>query len=204
MRAGSSFSPVPHAVLAGMFGRRPQPEIYTSYTIGSPKFDAAKGTLAIVMGFLLVNRGPGIASDLFINAWVMSAPGENCQILFDTPDEKSWTGNWAFGRHISLISKPGIRLPPRTQFQPIVMHMHLTPPFLKDLAIDGTCGCGQSPPYRFAISKDASSIQTFFEEFSSIAKDRPFTDNDHIKMTKQLETWYGPSLSYDPYNPPEE
>ena len=204
MRAGSSFFPVPHAILAGMFGRRPQPEIYQSYTIAPPKFDAATGALKISMGFLLVNRGPGIASDLFMNAWVMSIPGEKCQILFEAPDRNSWTGNWAFGRHISLVSKPGIRLPPRTQLQPITMHMELSPPFSKVLTIDATCGCGQAPPYRFAISKEGPSIEKFYEEISMIAKRRKLTDDDHTMISKHLETWCGQSLSYDPYNPPEE
>ena len=199
MRAGSSFLPVPHAVLAGMFGRRPQPEIYNSFTLGPPKFDRISGVLKIGMGLLLVNRGPGIASDLFMNAWIMSVPGETCQILFDKPDLNSWTGNWAFGRHISLISKPEVRLPPRTQLQPLTMHIELAPSFSKALTIDATCGCGQAPLYRFAISKDGPSIEKFYEEISRVAKTRELTDDDHTRMTKNLETWFGQSLSDDPY-----
>ena len=37
MRAGSAFAPVPHGVLEGMFGRRPQPRVFPNYVLGAPK-----------------------------------------------------------------------------------------------------------------------------------------------------------------------
>ena len=199
MRAGSSFSPVPHTVLAGMFGRRPQPEIFANFVIGPPRYVPDKNTLSVEIDLVLVNRGPGIASDLFMNLWVVSGLGQNSRIWFDGSDQTAWTVNLSLGTHVSVVSKPGQRLPPRAQLHPIAMHIALAPPFSKDLKIDGMCGCGQAPPFRFAISKESFSVKTFYEEFSNIAKSRTFTEDDDSRAGNLLGTWFGKSLDYDPY-----
>ena len=76
IRAGSNFEHTPHAVLAGMFGRRPQPDVYNSYLIYPAEIIEEKIRLQI--GFVVRNRGLGIASDLFMNVMVISIPGSNC------------------------------------------------------------------------------------------------------------------------------
>jgi hypothetical protein len=42
IRAGSNFVPTPHAVLEGMFGRRPQPHVYHTFVIGPAEFISGK------------------------------------------------------------------------------------------------------------------------------------------------------------------
>src|SRR5207244_3619737 len=54
MRAGSSFVPVPHAVLAGMFGRRPQPRVFHLYD-GSARYLAHDRVISLDIGVLLMN-----------------------------------------------------------------------------------------------------------------------------------------------------
>jgi hypothetical protein len=199
MRAGSSFAPVLHGVLAGMFGRRPQPEVYIHYTVGSPKFDVTDNSLTIQQGYVLVNRGPGIARDLFASVWALSLPGSNCGFSFDMPDRLNWTGMMSFGRHISVVGKSEIRLPPRSQLEPIVMELKLAPPFDTQLSISGICGCDQAPPYSFGMNAEARVIEALHSGIKNRCSDEGLNTEDLQWFTQELKRWYGAGGSYDPY-----
>jgi len=68
IRAGSAFTPVPHGVLAGMFGRRPQPFMRVSMLF-SP-LQIYPGEAKIDWGFIVHNDGPGIAEDIFFDVMI--------------------------------------------------------------------------------------------------------------------------------------
>ena len=108
----------------------------------------------------------------------------------------------SFGRHISLVGKPEIRLPPRSQLQPIVMELCLAPPFDKQLSISGLCGCDQAPPYLFGMNAEASAIAALHSGIKSRYSDGGLNTEDHQWLTKELESWYGVGGSYDPYHEP--
>jgi hypothetical protein len=75
IRAGSNFAKAPHAVLAGMFGRRPQPSIKHRYFVPSVPTIPASGVVKTQMGIILHNYGRGIAENIFINLRLTSHPG---------------------------------------------------------------------------------------------------------------------------------
>jgi len=152
IRAGSSFVPTPHAVLAGMFGRRPQPNIYHLFTGDPPELISEK--IKVQLDFLITNRGPGIASDLFMNALVISVPGDKCDLYFGVLNPKDWTGHFLYGRKMTAISKSHIRLAPEAEVFVFRMDLYLVPPFTRDLVIDGICGSGQSPSCKFTIQNN--------------------------------------------------
>lgn len=164
IRAGSNCEHTPHAVLAGMFGRRPQPHVFHNFIIGPAELINEK-EIKIQVGFMIRNQGPGIASDLFMNVMVISTPGDNCKILFDPIDPNNWMGQFAFGRQISVISKPDVRLAPESFIQPFTLDLFLVPPFSKKLTIDGICGCGQSPSYKFRLENDSGTIKELYDDF---------------------------------------
>jgi len=163
MRAGSSFVPVPHGVLAGMFGRRPQPHVVRMFYVFPAEVVNEK--IEIKLNFLIKNEGPGIATDLFINALVISTPGANCRLVFEPPHQSYWVSQFSFGRHISAISRFEHRVPPESWVKAFEMHLTIAPPFLEKLAIDGICGCGQSPPSRFKIENDNTTIEKLYNDF---------------------------------------
>ncbi len=66
MRGGSDFVPVSYGVLAGLFGRRPQPFVYHMWAI-SPAALAPDGSARFTVDFLIANNGPGLARDLYVN-----------------------------------------------------------------------------------------------------------------------------------------
>jgi hypothetical protein len=146
-----------------MFGRRPQPHVFHKFVIGTAETIDEK--IKIQVDFVIHNQGPGIASDLFINAMVISIPGDNCKLWFEIVDQNNWMGQFAFGRQISVISKLDIRLAPESSVQPFVMTLEIAPPFSKKLILDGICGCGQSPSYKFRLENDSGTIKELYDDF---------------------------------------
>jgi hypothetical protein len=85
MRAGSSFLPVPHAVLAGMFGRRRQATIFNTYASAPAR--AVKDldgqmTIEVKIGFQIHNKGPVLARDLYSD-FRLFLPKPKCEASFE-------------------------------------------------------------------------------------------------------------------------
>lgn len=165
MRSGSAFTPVPHGVLAGMFGRRPQPNVFANYILAIP--DVAGDHISVSCGISAYNDGPGVARDIFVVATLLSMPGPNCGLDFETPDPTNWSGNMAFGVRLSLISREGYRVAPETHVQPTILHIRFAPPFDNDLKIQILVGCDGGPPYRHSWENSAENIQAAFEAITT-------------------------------------
>lgn len=160
IRAGSDFLPAPHAVLAGMFGRVPQPHVFHSYLVSRPGVEGE--AIRSAVGIALCNDGPGVASDLFLSLMTVSHPGPNSGIRFETPDRENWMGTWAFERGVHLICKAGYRVPPEAQVQPLILHLSFAPPFESDLELKGIAGAGGAPPYRFSLRQTAAELDRVY------------------------------------------
>lgn len=163
IRAGSDFVPTPHQVLAGMFGKRPQSHIYPLYLTSAPVIEGE--AISAQLGFIVRNGGPGIATDLFLNVMIWSQGG-NSRIALQPADQTRWAGSIAFeNRHISLVSNPGIRLPPEAQMQPVVLHIELIPPFTRELCIEFLMGAGSSVPHRGKFTTKAEDLEKVYSHF---------------------------------------
>lgn len=160
MRAGSSFQPVPHGVLAGMFGRRPQPFVYSNYILAVPEVAAMR--VSVSCGIALFNQGPGVARDTFVVVTVESLPGPNCEARFERP-EANWEGNVAFGVRMSLVCKEGFRVPPDTHVQPVILHFAFAPPFERPLAVKILMGSDGGLPHRNEWHAAPADLQGAYE-----------------------------------------
>lgn len=61
IRAGSDFVPTPHTVLAGMFGRRPQPHVFHMFVSSYPEvIDLGAVQIKSILGLQIANGGRGI------------------------------------------------------------------------------------------------------------------------------------------------
>ncbi len=147
MRAGSSFVPVPHGVLAGMFGKRPQPKVFVMYTVGRARKVDPVGSLLLSIGFQIANDGKGIARDSYLNVEMWSSPGPSCEITFEITDRQHWIATFAFGVKLAVISTPDFRLAPHNIIQPIVLNARIQPPFNKNMKIVLKCGCDGAPAF---------------------------------------------------------
>jgi hypothetical protein len=184
IRAGSDFVPPPHDVLSGMFGRRPQPHVFHQFVFAQP--DLEKDYLKISLGIQVYNEGPGIATDTFINCLMHDLPGSNCHMHFETPDEKNWSGNFAFGRKISIISNQGLRIPPTASSMPLILSFMFKPPFNGILKISGNVGSGESRRYEFIIENSADNIQEQYYLFLQKTKIKAFSEEDRSDISRTL------------------
>ncbi len=168
IRAGSNFVPTPHAVLAGMFGRRPQPDVSHNYGVLPAEIIGEKIRLRI--NFMIRNNGPGVASDLFMNVMVESVPGSNCDCNFYEVNDSYWFSQITKGINrgqiiVNVISREGIRLAPEAFYTTFSILIFITPPFSGKLIIDGICGCGQSPSYKFRIENEGKTVEKLYDDF---------------------------------------
>jgi hypothetical protein len=167
MRAGSNFAPVPHAVLSGMFGRRPQPWVYLMYSTGPAKINISptgEKEVLCQIGFLIHNEGLGIARDTFLNAEIFQIPGKRCKAWFDFTDTVNWVGSFSFGFKLGVICKEDFRIPPRNFAQPVVLNMTLLPPFNKNIEIKLKCGCEGSEPFDGEFNSKTDNVEKYYNE----------------------------------------
>ncbi len=155
MRAGSDFMPVPHAILAGMFGKRPQPRIVHRKLFGKTliKGDFVECNLSI----LLNNVGRGIGRDLFISGSIES-PGQNCSVQMMPGESSEWTGRVSFGTHVALISQSEFRIPPGAYSTPLSLSIALKPPFESSFVFKGSYGCDGDSVHELLIESPADEI----------------------------------------------
>lgn len=164
IRSGSNFLPTPHAVLSGMFGRRPQPRVWHSFLAGSPEPLGSNG-IKWDLGVFLHNGGAGIASFPFMNLMVYETPSDKTEISFDPPNQSTWAGTFSFGRKMNLIAKPDIRLAPGAEIPGIIMRIALYPPYKSGLRLAGQCGADGSETFPIEIKASQQTIDDATTQF---------------------------------------
>lgn len=146
IRSGSSFSPAPHGVLIGLFGRAPQPHLKFVYRIAAEA--ANPENVRITICFCIINDGGVIAFDPFIVLRVLKHPGSPSLVSLGMKPQIDWIGSLATFGWLSLICPPGHRLSPDGIVEPAIVIIDLCPPFTNDLMIEVTIGCRESEPIR--------------------------------------------------------
>ena len=160
MRAGSAFASVPHGVLEGMFGRRPQPRVFPTYVLSLP--EVAENHVSLSCGISVYNEGPGMARDIYAVVTVLSEPGPNCSISRELPDEPNWVGGTVFDTRVSLASKDGYKIPPESFVQPIILNFDFARPIQSDLKVQVLVGCDGSAPFRHDWVNSCQDIDAAF------------------------------------------
>lgn len=166
IRAGSNFAKTPHAVLAGLFGRRPQPSIKHHYFVPTSPSFVGPGVVKTQIGIMLRNFGLGIAEDVFINLWVSSPPGKHCKIEFKPSEEREvWRGNLLLNQHMQMITRADVRLPPEADLNPLNLEIILQHPIERGFSFEGTCGSSGGEATRFQFKVDAADIVEAYKQF---------------------------------------
>lgn len=137
MRAGSSFSAVPHAILAGLFGRRPQPRVAVKW-LALPLQRNNQDMITLSAAISLTNSGRSIARDMYLNMWAYP-PGPKCRITFGQVGERwemySLLNIW------NVIAQEGYRVAPGAPAPVGVFELSLLPPFDHTFSLDIAVGC---------------------------------------------------------------
>jgi len=175
IRAGSDFVPTPHAVLAGMFGRRPQPFIFHNWSLPPAKLvsaDPSRLAIQFDLGLKLSSWGPGLARDVYVSLMLLP-PGSASRGGVSLPDQKNWPGYQSFGGVFhSLVSAPDFRLAPEMFAHPLNINLQLEPPFETDLHYRITFGHGGSPVYKIEARTSPQAIEKAILDFSKTPEDK--------------------------------
>jgi hypothetical protein len=160
IRAGSNFAKAPHAVLAGMFGKRPQPSIKMHWLASDKASLPEEGAIKTDLSIVLRNFGRGVAHHTFCNASIAEHPGQLCDIQYHPSEEREmWSGRVVtITNSIQMVMRSGFALAPEQDVLVVNFGITLRNPIERNCVIKGMCGCADGEPYRFEFRADIQDI----------------------------------------------
>jgi hypothetical protein len=160
MRAGSSFVRVTHDILAGMFGRRPQPKEIQQYLVKPAIFEGHN--LKMELGILLRNNGIGIAKNVFLCADIISAPQD---LFIHELNKQEWNSKFLLGISYTALGKDELKLPPTSKTVAMMTNVLINEAVAKNVEIYANCGCDGGPTSYFEFKSDKN---TYTEAYKSL------------------------------------
>ena len=174
IRSGSNNVPAPYSVIAGMFGRRPQPnvelliqdkslevienvdeDILYPQSIDNPPEKSAKISFSI--------RGQNdsnvIARELYLSCNVISTGSEYNKVRFLNYNQMDYIPN--LDGNLNIITRPELRLPPLGSLKFTNVDIILSPLVDEDLLIDGVVGADGAAPKNFRIYIPKNKLRSF-------------------------------------------
>lgn len=157
MRAGSNFLPMIHALLAGLFGRRPAPKLSVDFQRKDCARSGDNGELLLLAEISVLNDGPTIAEDIFVTVKDQCAGNTTVRVSSrkDTRFEDVFSGNTMH----SILSKSGARLPPGMSAKVLALSVVIPASPTGDLSILITAGCAGAAPAHFELQSSHSRLE---------------------------------------------
>lgn len=155
MRTGDSFKPVPYSVLAGMFGKRPAPNVNLVFTYDGNLING-QDVIEFSFGAMLINKGRGIAHNIFANTCILGAANMIATEVFNVND---FVGGNFNGNHTFLISKEGFRLGIEQPVQPYKFHCKIEKSINMSIGIEFLYGAEGQIPNRLTIEHSKEKIR---------------------------------------------
>jgi hypothetical protein len=170
MRAGSSFSPVPHGVLAGMFGRRPQARLHGEVIVLDAAYNQQEQRTMVTLGIWLKNSGRGVAKDAYYSIHTAAFP----DVWGFTNGGQSGENGWSYQRtlqnfewrlHAATLEKfqrlaPGEKRPVNN------LYFYFHQNGQADFRINGSCGTDDSVSTTFSYSLSFAELMRVQELLS--------------------------------------
>lgn len=174
IRSGSNNVPAPYAVIAGMFGKRPQPNIELLLedktleilenidedmlypkTIDNPPEKYIKISFSVIAH----NNSNAIAKELYFSCTTEESGSEYNKVRFFGYNQMDSLSG--ITGHFNLMSKSGMRLPPRGKLKFTNMQIILSPFAETDLCINGAIGAENAMPKDFRIFLTKNQLRSF-------------------------------------------
>lgn len=174
IRSGSNNVPAPYSVIAGMFGRRPQPnveliiaerslEIAENYdedvlypkTIDLPP----QKYVRISFDIHCKNDSNVIASEMYLSCTTESSGGEYNRVRF--VDYNQMYAIQGIAGHLNLITRPELKLPPQGIIKFTHVEITLSEMIDEDLLINGVAGAQSAAPKSFRICAAKNSLRSY-------------------------------------------
>jgi len=174
IRSGSNNVPAPYAVIAGMFGKRPQPNIELGiedisleildnvdedmlypHTIDNPPEKYVKISFSIHAH----NDSNAIAREVYLSCTTESTGSEYNKVRFLNYNQMdALTG---ISGHLNLITRPELRLPPRGRLKFTNVQIILSPFIEEDFCLNGVIGAECAAPKDFRIYIAKNQLRSF-------------------------------------------
>lgn len=169
IRSGSNNVPAPYAVVAGMFGKRPQPNIELVISekmiltgkeadedIFAPTRKSKKKENFVKVRFSLLaqNNSNAVAKEVYLSCNTVSSGGDNNKVNFYYDSQLENLA--AEHNSINLITPIEMRVPPRALFSCAKAEIRFSEDITEDFLMDGVIGADGATPksFRFFVSKN--------------------------------------------------
>ena len=157
VRLGSKFEPAHHMLLAGMFGRKPQPLIFPMFAIESASLTVGSdGQGAHVhLRVIVTNESGVLARDAYVAWRVEQLPSAASRLKVGeirSGVKGGWTLDAPLPRMGACLAMEGNRIAPFSQQVPLQLAFTLAPPFTDDLRWRVTCGASGAAPHHMTFS----------------------------------------------------
>jgi hypothetical protein len=158
MRTGSDFGIVSHDVLAGMFGRAPQPQVDLNLISHLARVDSQPGHITIAFGLVAVNLGAVVGERPYLSAFVGKFP-QNL-LTVQTPDPTHFSVRRGPIPAFSVVASQDFVLAPGAteHMCDIVMAVPVAQPHA--ITLECTLGVLGAPPKRFALSATEDAVRS--------------------------------------------
>lgn len=144
IRAGASFLPVTHSVLAGMFGRKPQAQIQLVFTTSALEVsDSAHGLdLRTALTVRMHNSGPTVARDMHVTYRIDAMDGN---VRVTSQRSPRWQVDELSPRYSSFLAAPDNRMAPEAVQDLFTIELSVSTPIKLPFNVTFTWGCEGSP-----------------------------------------------------------
>ncbi|MBO4284668.1 MAG: putative DNA binding domain-containing protein [Alphaproteobacteria bacterium] len=174
IRSGSNNVPAPYAVIAGMFGKSPQPNIELLLedknleilenidedmlypkTIDNPPEKYVKISFSVIAD----NQSNAIAKELYFSCTTEQTGSDYNKVRFLGYNQMD--SLLGIAGHFNLITKPEMRLPPRGKLKFTTMQIILSPFAETDFCLNGVIGAQNATPKDFRIMLTKNQLRSF-------------------------------------------
>ncbi len=174
IRSGSNNVPAPYSVIAGMFGRRPQPNVELLFADKSLEVlenvdedmlypnsidNPPERYIKISFSLQCNNDSNVIAREMYLSCTTGSTGGEYNKVRFLNYNQMDTIP--AIEGQLNLITRPELRLPPRGVLKFTNVNLILSPFIEDDFLLDGVAGADGTAPKNFRLYISKNKLRSF-------------------------------------------
>ena len=174
IRSGSNNVPAPYSVIAGMFGRRPQPNL--ELVVKDKRLDVLENVDEDVLYPKSIDNPPEkyikisfsirghndsnvIARELYLSCTTASTGSEYNKVRFMNYNQMDSIPG--IEGQLNIITRPELRLPPRGTIRFTNVEIILSPYVEEDFLMDGVIGADNAAPQNFRIYLPRNQLRSF-------------------------------------------
>ncbi|MCP4537751.1 MAG: ATP-binding protein [Chloroflexi bacterium] len=167
IRAGSSFEITPHDVLAGMFGKRPEPMLETEFR---PVVATVSTGPMVTFSCQIVfrNAGATIIRDVYVTSNAVSLPGKADSFHLAPGAGQGWNLVGNYENQLTAHSGEDSLLAPGASVLGATMTLLSKPPSVDSFEVEVNYGCDGGPVQSLAINLSNELFQRVYRELAAV------------------------------------